>query len=126
MVGSTEWVEEYIPWLTSDAVAYINTDVAVSGPIPYFEATPDSDTIAPSLMKKVSWRGNPNKSLYDQWQTASGGSHGPLGSGSDYTSFLHRAGTSAVSHRYAILRRVVLANLNDETDISTTDRLWLR
>ena len=32
LLGSTEWVEEYIPWLNAAAVAYVNLDVACSGP----------------------------------------------------------------------------------------------
>jgi N-acetylated-alpha-linked acidic dipeptidase len=32
LVGSTEWVEEYLPWLSSAAVAYLNVDVGTNGP----------------------------------------------------------------------------------------------
>jgi N-acetylated-alpha-linked acidic dipeptidase len=31
LVGSTEWVEEYLPWLSGSAVAYLNVDVGASG-----------------------------------------------------------------------------------------------
>ena len=30
--GSTEWVETHMPWLVSSAIAYLNIDIAVSGP----------------------------------------------------------------------------------------------
>ncbi len=32
LLGSTEWVEEYVPWLSGSAVAYLNVDVATDGP----------------------------------------------------------------------------------------------
>lgn len=31
LVGSTEWVEEYLPWLSASAVAYLNVDVGSVG-----------------------------------------------------------------------------------------------
>jgi N-acetylated-alpha-linked acidic dipeptidase len=91
LVGSTEWMEEYIPWLKTAAVSYLNIDVAVSGPIPDIAATPDMHAIAINLMKKVvyPYRGSTNLTLYDVWMHE-GGEPGILGSGSDYTAFLHR------------------------------------
>lgn len=32
LVGSTEWVEEYLPWLSASTVAYLNVDVGTKGP----------------------------------------------------------------------------------------------
>lgn len=32
LVGSTEWVEEYLPWLSASTVAYLNVDVGARGP----------------------------------------------------------------------------------------------
>ncbi|PSK53120.1 hypothetical protein B9Z65_3320 [Elsinoe australis] len=91
LVGSTEWVEEYIPWLTTAAVSYLNIDVGASGPNPDISATPDLHRIAIDTMKKVvydNYRGYNNLTLYDVWQGL-GGEVGILGSGSDYTGFLH-------------------------------------
>lgn len=31
LVGSTEWVEEYLPWLSASTVAYLNVDVGAVG-----------------------------------------------------------------------------------------------
>lgn len=92
LVGSTEWMEEYLPWLKNAAVSYLNIDVAVSGPIPDFSATPDLHAIAESLMKKVIWpyRGTNNRTLYDVHMNDARAEFGVLGSGSDYTAFLHR------------------------------------
>ncbi|KAF1916961.1 N-acetylated-alpha-linked acidic dipeptidase-like protein 2 [Ampelomyces quisqualis] len=91
LVGSTEWMEEYIPWLKNAAVSYLNIDVAVAGPIPDVSATPDLHEVSTSLMKKIvyPYRGATNLTLYDVW-VHEGGEVGVLGSGSDYTAFLHR------------------------------------
>lgn len=92
LVGSTEWVEEYVNWLTDTAVAYLNIDVAVSGPRPDISGTPDLHTIATEVMKKVLFPtgGEYNRTLYDAWYEESEGEVGVLGSGSDYTPFLHK------------------------------------
>ena len=96
LLGSTEWVEEYIPWLSAASVAYLNIDVAVSGSAPTISATPDLHEIATNTMKKVVWPYRypfpdalTNVTLYDIWEELSKGKVGVLGSGSDYTAFLH-------------------------------------
>jgi N-acetylated-alpha-linked acidic dipeptidase len=98
MIGSVEWIEEYVNWLTETAVAYLNIDVAVSGPVPDFSATPELNTIANELMKKIIHPndGAFNQTLYDKWYDVNEGELGILGSGSDYTGFVHR-GISSVS-----------------------------
>ncbi|KAI1208045.1 glutamate carboxypeptidase [Annulohypoxylon truncatum] len=88
LLGSTEWVEEYVPWLSETTVSYLNIDVGASGPWPYIEATPELHTIATDIMKKVLWM-NTNRTMYDVWLEYTEGSIGVLGSGSDYTSFVH-------------------------------------
>ena len=40
-------------------------------------------------MKKIVWPAASNETLYDAWSAASDGEVGVLGSGSDYTAFLH-------------------------------------
>ncbi|KAI1802689.1 glutamate carboxypeptidase [Daldinia bambusicola] len=87
LLGSTEWVEEYVPWLTETAVSYLNVDVGTSGPWPYIEATPELHDIAKEVMKKVLWKDG--RTMYDVWLEYTQGSIGVLGSGSDYTSFVH-------------------------------------
>ncbi|KAK5078193.1 hypothetical protein LTR51_000380 [Lithohypha guttulata] len=98
LLGSTEFVEEYIPWLSKAAVSYLNIDVGASGPNPTFSATPDLNAIAIETMKKVvydNYRGYNNMTLYDVWRGL-GGRIGILGSGSDYTAFLDSAGISSI------------------------------
>ncbi|RWA05077.1 hypothetical protein EKO27_g10025 [Xylaria grammica] len=89
LVGSTEWVEEYVPWLTDTAVSYLNIDVGASGAWPYIDATPELHEISTNVMKKVPWM-DTNRTMYDAWFEYTGGSIGVLGSGSDYTSFVHK------------------------------------
>ncbi|KAL8727636.1 MAG: hypothetical protein Q9166_005915 [cf. Caloplaca sp. 2 TL-2023] len=89
LVGSTEWVEEYISWLSISTIAYLNIDVGVSGKSPRLSSTPELGTIATSIMKKIVWPTMPNESLYDAWSAESDSEVGILGSGSDYTAFLH-------------------------------------
>ncbi|KAL2114007.1 hypothetical protein VUR80DRAFT_1303 [Thermomyces stellatus] len=92
LIGSVEWVEENVNWLTETAVAYLNIDVGVSGPRPNLAATPELHTIALDIFKKVIHPnfGGFNMSLYDAWVEASEGEVGVLGSGSDYTGFVHK------------------------------------
>jgi N-acetylated-alpha-linked acidic dipeptidase len=89
-------MEEYLPWIKNAAVSYLNIDVAVSGPIPDISATPDLHAIATATMKKITYpyRGTSNQTMYDVWSQTSG-EIGVLGSGSDYTAFLHR-GVAAI------------------------------
>lgn len=88
LVGSTEWVEEYIPWLTDTAVSYLNIDVGTAGPHPDISATPELHTIAIDTMKKILWR-DTGRTMYDVWYADFEGEVGVLGSGSDYTAFVH-------------------------------------
>lgn len=85
-------MEEYIPWLSGAAVTYLNIDVGTSGPDPDLSATPDLHQVAIEAMKKVvydNYRGYNNLTLYDVWYGLTKGKVGVLGSGSDYTAFLH-------------------------------------
>ena len=112
LIGSTEWVEDHASQL-ANAVAYLNTDVAVTGP--HFEAS-----AVPSLKQFVrevtaevpSVKGG---SVYEQWKQdqanaarrRTGNAYsdmqtitqiegdvrvGDLGSGSDFTPFLQHLG----------------------------------
>ncbi|KAH8205263.1 hypothetical protein TruAng_000510 [Truncatella angustata] len=87
-VGSTEFVEEYIPWLNDTAISYLNVDIGVSGPHVYFGASPELHQIVQETMKKIVWMDR-NITMYDQWDEDLEGQIGVLGSGSDYTAFVH-------------------------------------
>jgi len=115
LIGSTEWAEENAAELKEKAVAYLNVDVAVSGP--NFSASS-----VPSMWKLI-WSAaqdvrdpKTGKSLYDAWHTrvradlaeselydangnekpASSPRIGALGSGSDYTPFLQHLGVPSL------------------------------
>jgi N-acetylated-alpha-linked acidic dipeptidase len=105
LMGSTEWAEQHEKIL-AHAVAYFNTDVAVSGPDFNASAVPSLKRFVRELTKEVpSPKGG---TVYDQWkaeQAASsnrrrpraGGADmdvriGTLGSGSDYTPFIQHLG----------------------------------
>ena len=103
LIGSTEWAEELATELKEKAVAYLNLDVAVSGP--HFSASS-----VPSLWKLIYGAlmevkdPKTGKTVYQQWQdraregrpegdpTVAVARIGPLGSGSDYTPFLQHLG----------------------------------
>ncbi|KAI5918382.1 peptidase family M28 [Camillea tinctor] len=95
--GSTEWVESHLPWLITNAIAYLNIDVAVSGPRTALSGAGEIQTIAIDMMKKVlfpsTWGTGPT--LYDMWYNTTEGEIPPLGSGSDYAAFYHN-GISAI------------------------------
>lgn len=92
---STEWVEEFIPWLKKSTVSYINIDVGVSGSIPDFDATPDLHSLVVSIAKKIVWPHGQDETLHDVWVKNSG-KIGALGAQSDYTAFVHRGGIASI------------------------------
>ena len=90
LIGSTEWVEEYLPWLSGSAVAYINVDVGTQGP--------EFRTSASPLLNRVLYEAtaqvlSPNQTVAGQtvgdlWDKAIS----TMGSGSDFTAFQDFAG----------------------------------
>jgi N-acetylated-alpha-linked acidic dipeptidase len=107
LIGSTEWAEDHAKQL-AHAVAYINTDAAVSGPRFEASAVPSlKQFVREVTMEVASPRGG---SVYEQWKKdqAEAGARrhpgkdsndaggevrvGDLGSGSDYTPFLQHLG----------------------------------
>jgi len=113
LIGSTEWAEQHASHLAR-AVAYLNTDVAVSGPSFNAAAVPSLKQFVREVARAVpSPKGG---SVYDQWLkdqaegkgrrnaapfTAGRGDRsekdtdvrvGDLGSGSDYTPFIQHLG----------------------------------
>ncbi|EXJ66483.1 glutamate carboxypeptidase II [Cladophialophora psammophila CBS 110553] len=99
LIGSTEWVEEYLPWLSSSTVAYLNVDVGARGT--HFEAA------ASPLLNKVLYAvtasvPSPNQttkgqSVADVWD----GHVRTMGSGSDFTAFQDFAGIPSLDFGFA-------------------------
>lgn len=90
LIGSTEWVEEFLPWLSATNVAYINVDVGVRSPVFTASAAPllsqliyDVTAMVPSPNQTVK-----GQTVRDTWD----GHISTMGSGSDFTAFQDYAG----------------------------------
>ena len=99
LIGSTEWVEEYIPWLSKSAVAYLNLDVGTRGP--NFQAAA-SPLLNKALYQATSLVQSPNQTVpgqtvRDLWD----GHISTMGSGSDFTAFQDFAGIPSVDMGFA-------------------------
>ncbi len=105
LIGSTEWVEQHEHALEK-AVAYLNVDVAVSGPNFSASAVPSLKQFIRQVAQAVP-SPKPNQSVYDIWKTGRSEANeqppanappqvdvrvGDLGSGSDFTPFLQHVG----------------------------------
>ncbi|KAF2488305.1 Zn-dependent exopeptidase [Lophium mytilinum] len=94
LIGSTEWVEEYIPWLSASTVAYLNVDVGTTGP--HFRAAA-APLLNKALIETVGLVLSPNQTVTNQtvgdvWD----GHISTMGSGSDFTAFQDFAGIPCV------------------------------
>lgn len=94
LIGSTEWVEEYLPWIDNANVAYINVDVGAQGD--YFQASAapllnqilrDATHLVPSPNQTVK-----GQTVGDVWD----GKISTMGSGSDFTAFQDYAGVPCI------------------------------
>src|SRR5437763_2356446 len=105
LIGSTEWAEENAAELQEKAVAYLNVDVAVSGPNYGVSSVPSLWKLIRGATRDVK-DPTTGKTLYQQWQDRareqrgeldeeSEARIGPLGSGSDYTPFLQHLGIAS-------------------------------
>ncbi len=66
LIGSTEWVEDNLGALQKKAVAYINTDVGVTGTNFNAAATPSLDQLVRDAARDVK-DPNSGRSVYDVW-----------------------------------------------------------
>lgn len=94
LLGSTEWVEEYIPWLSQAAIAYLNVDVGVKGNFFSVNSNPSLHKVVHAAASLVP---SPNQTITGQtvgdlW----GGEMPTLGSGSDFVAFQHVVGIPAI------------------------------
>lgn len=94
LLGSTEWVEDNLPWLQKKTVAYLNVDVATSGTHLSPSANP---LLKKALHEAAGLVQSPNQTVVGQtvldvW----GGQIKPMGSGSDFTAFQDFAGIPSV------------------------------
>jgi N-acetylated-alpha-linked acidic dipeptidase len=94
LIGSTEWVEEYLPWLKIANVAYVNVDVATTGPIFKASASPLLNKV---LFDTISLVPSPNQTIPGQTVGDLFNGHiSTMGSGSDFTAFQDFAGIPSI------------------------------
>lgn len=97
LIGSTEWAETHARRLIDEGLCYINADVAVSGTrLAGMGGSPGLLGLVEAVTRRVPAALElEGTSLFDQWSAAVGDATprlGLLGSGSDYTVFLHHLG----------------------------------
>jgi len=93
VIGSSEWVEELLPQLTTGAVAYINADAAVSGPNFSSSSSPSLKQPILDAISDAPYPGE-DRSIYESWAARMDGKPemGNLGGGSDHIAFYTHAG----------------------------------
>ncbi|RMZ90197.1 hypothetical protein DV736_g2560, partial [Chaetothyriales sp. CBS 134916] len=96
LVGSTEWVEEYLPWLSASAVAYLNVDIGARGSRFKVAASPVLNSLIYNTTAAVSAPNDAAKSIADTWN----GHIDTMGSGSDFTAFQDFAGIASLDIGY--------------------------
>lgn len=93
LVGSTEWVEEYIGWLGASTVAYLNVDVGARGSQFTAAASPLLNDLLYNVTATVPSPAGNGTSVFDKW---SGHQIRTMGSGSDFTAFQDFAGIASL------------------------------
>ncbi|KAK1059425.1 hypothetical protein LTR74_012649 [Friedmanniomyces endolithicus] len=94
LLGSTEWVEEYLPWLSEATVAYINVDVGARGPNFQTSAAPVLNKLIEAATGEVL---SPNQTVVGQTVRDTWSGHiSTMGSGSDFTAFQDFAGVPCI------------------------------
>jgi N-acetylated-alpha-linked acidic dipeptidase len=95
LIGSTEWVEENLPWLSKTNVVYLNVDVAARGTVFKASASP---LLNKALYEVTDTVKSPNQTIQGQTiRDAWDGSISTMGSGSDFTAFQDFAGVASLN-----------------------------
>jgi N-acetylated-alpha-linked acidic dipeptidase len=98
LIGSTEWVEEYLPWLNKANVAYINVDVGVNGQYFSASAAPLLNNVIYEITSQIQ---SPNQTVKGQTVADLWDGHiSTMGSGSDFTAFQDYAGIPCMDVRF--------------------------
>jgi N-acetylated-alpha-linked acidic dipeptidase len=97
LLGSTSYAMQNKQDLKDNCVAYINTDVAVAGTYLVAGATPSVCSVVQNVLSKiVDPSSGKNLSALYPFKPWPQGEVKALGSGSDYTSFLHHLGIASI------------------------------
>lgn len=99
LIGSTEWVEENLPWLSKTNVVYLNVDVAASGTEFGASASPllNKALYEVTDLVKAPNQTTKGQTVRDTWD----GYISTMGSGSDFTAFQDFAGVACVNIGYS-------------------------
>eukprot|EP00475_Leptophrys_vorax_P039791 TRINITY_DN724_c0_g1_i2.p1 TRINITY_DN724_c0_g1~~TRINITY_DN724_c0_g1_i2.p1 ORF type:complete len:655 (+),score=174.54 TRINITY_DN724_c0_g1_i2:1585-3549(+) len=97
LLGSTNFGETHADDLSKNAVAYLNVDSAVSGSKLKISLSPSLNPFVSEVLKDIADPVDMSSSLYDTWNKKAG----VLGSGSDYTVFLHHLGVASADFSFA-------------------------
>jgi N-acetylated-alpha-linked acidic dipeptidase len=94
LIGSTEWVEEFLPWLSNANIAYVNVDVGTVGPNFHASASPLLNKLLIDTLQQVLSPNQtvPGQTVYDLWEKTIS----TMGSGSDFTAFQDYAGVPSI------------------------------
>ena len=103
LLGSREFVEQYEIELSERGVAYLNTDICMTGPILAPRASPTIGHLIVEATKDITSPVNEEESYYDFWKNwaEAGDEFNPkvspfVGAGSDHATFLYYAGVPVV------------------------------
>ncbi len=94
LIGSTEWAEKNREDLLKNAVAYFNSDTTLRGAMSV-QATPSLEKFVEEWMRDFPDPAS-GKSLLEA-ASIKAYRAGPLGSGSDYTAFVHHLGVASLN-----------------------------
>jgi len=100
LIGSTEWVEQWRKELSTNTVAYINLDAAVTGRNFNASASPLLKQLIIETSKEIPFPDS-SKTLFEVWNGRSKDtaepSIGSLGGGSDHVAFYMHAGVQSMN-----------------------------
>jgi len=108
LLGSTEWIEDNVPLVAAQMVAYLNVDSAIEG---NFTLTAKSSSQLSNVLftaaSMVDDPDDPTRSLFDSWASKVPDSNNPgkprvriPASGSDFKTFINRYGVPVTDIRY--------------------------
>jgi len=101
IIGSTEWAEEHAAWLARSAAAYLNVDVAATGPRFSPSGSPSLANLLLEAAGDVTDPGS-RKSVRETWQSANRDAKvSDLGGGSDFVPFSNDFGVPSTSHGFS-------------------------
>lgn len=99
LLGSTEFGEYFAKDLKKKVVAYLNTDVAVNGPMLQLPTTPLLYSVLRKAASQVDYK--TNQTVLEHFETGDNkGEFSALGSGSDFTVFLEHLGIPSVDFSF--------------------------